>query len=160
MRNVSPVYYMKIDDLIWSLSDHCKLSIAISVNFLENNHETRSNLQSMPTKFKWKANAISKFQLALCSSEISARVDDFKSTHFLNYSSSIETALAIISNFLSAASLSLKEKDHKNTNEFCLEVFGKLHILMQTAWESDSYFWRYCVFMFSKWLPMEAAILK
>ena len=54
----------------------------------------------------------------------------------------------------------LQEKDHKNTNEFCLKVFGKLHILMQTAWRSGSYFWRYCDFMFSKWLQMEAAILK
>ena len=73
---------MKIDDLIRSLSAHCKLSIAISMNFLENNHETRSNLQSMPTKFKWKAISISKFQSALCLSEISAIVDNFKSTFF------------------------------------------------------------------------------
>ena len=52
----------------------------------------------------------------------------------------------------------LKGKKHKNTTEFCLKVFGKLHILMQTSWKSDSYFWRYCSFIFSKWLPMEAAI--
>ena len=106
----SNILYMKIDDLIWSLSDHCKLSIAISVNFSENNHATRSNLQSIPTKFKWKANSISKFQSALCSSDISAKVGDFKSTPFLNNSSSIETALADINSiFLSAASLSLSK---------------------------------------------------
>ena len=34
----------------------------------------------------------------------------------------------------------LKGKEHKNTNELCLIVFGKLHILMQTAWKSDTYF--------------------
>ena len=28
---------------------------------------------------------------------------------------------------------SLKGKEHKNINGFCLKVFGKLHILMQTA---------------------------
>ena len=27
----------------------------------------------------------------------------------------------------------LKGKEHKNTNEFCLNVFGKLHSLMQAA---------------------------
>ena len=27
----------------------------------------------------------------------------------------------------------LKEKEHKNTNGFCLKVFGKLHISTQTA---------------------------
>ena len=54
--------------------------------------------------------------------------------------------------------LNLKGKEHKNTIEFCLKVFGKLHILMQTSWKSDSYFWRYCNFLSSKWLPMEAAI--
>ena len=36
--------------------------------------------------------------------------------------------------------LTLKGKEHKNTNGFCLNVFEKLHILMQTAWESDTYF--------------------
>ena len=34
----------------------------------------------------------------------------------------------------------LKGKEHKNTNGFCLKLFGKLHILMQTAWESDTHF--------------------
>ena len=53
----------------------------------------------------------------------------------------------------------LKGKDHKNTNEFCLKVFGKLHTLTQTAWKSDSYLRRYRDFMFYKWLPT-AAILK
>ena len=33
-----------------------------------------------------------------------------------------------------------KGEDYKNTNEFCLKLFGKLHILTQTAWKSDSYF--------------------
>ena len=28
-------------------------------------------------------------------------------------------------------SFDLKGKEHKNTNEFCLNVFGKLHSLMQ-----------------------------
>ena len=56
--------------------------------------------------------------------------------------------------------LLLKRKDHKNTNGFCLKVFGKQQVLTQTALKSDSYFGRYCDFMFSKWLPMEAAILK
>ena len=31
---------------------------------------------------------------------------------------------------------------------------------MQTACKSDSYLWSYCDFMFSKWLPIGAAILK
>ena len=35
--------------------------------------------------------------------------------------------------------LSLKGKDHTNTNEFYLKVFGKRHILTQSAWKSDSY---------------------
>ena len=52
----------------------------------------------------------------------------------------------------------LKGKEHKNSNRFCLKVFGKLHIFMQTPWKWDSYFLRYCEFVFSKWLPMEAAI--
>ena len=39
-----------------------------------------------------------------------------------------------------ANKLQLKEKERKNTNAFCLKVLGKLHILMQTAWKSDSYF--------------------
>ena len=54
----------------------------------------------------------------------------------------------------------LKGKEHNNINGFCLKVFEKLDILMQTAWKSDSYFLRYCDFIFSKWLPMEAAVLK
>ena len=29
--------------------------------------------------------------------------------------------------------LELKGKEHKNTNELCLNVFGKLHVLMQTG---------------------------
>ena len=53
----------------------------------------------------------------------------------------------------------LKGKDHKNTFEFCLKVFAKLNILKQTAWKLDIYFRRYCNFMFSKWLPMEAATI-
>ena len=56
--------------------------------------------------------------------------------------------------------VSLKRKEHKNINDLCLKVFGKLHILMRIASKSNSYFLRYCDFMFSKWLPMEAAILK
>ena len=32
----------------------------------------------------------------------------------------------------------LKGKEYKNTNAFCLKVFGKPHILMQTALKSDS----------------------
>ena len=43
-----------------------------------------------------------------------------------------------------------KGKEHKNTNEFCLKVFGNLHILMQTVSNSESYFWRYCDFIFFK----------
>ena len=35
----------------------------------------------------------------------------------------------------------LKGKEHKNTNDLCLKVFGKLHILMQTVWKLDTYFW-------------------
>ena len=54
----------------------------------------------------------------------------------------------------------LKGKDHKTTIEFGLKEFGKLNILMQILSKSDIYFWRHCDFMFSKWLPMEAAILK
>ena len=38
----------------------------------------------------------------------------------------------------------------------CPGSYGKLNILMQIS----SKFWRYCDFMFSKWLPIEAAILK
>ena len=53
-----------------------------------------------------------------------------------------------------------KEKRPKNTNEFCLKVFGKLKFFIQTAWKSDSYFLRYCNFIVSKWLPRGAAILK
>ena len=36
--------------------------------------------------------------------------------------------------------INLKEKERKNANAFRLKVLGKLHILMQTAWKSDSYF--------------------
>ena len=57
-------------------------------------------------------------------------------------------------------SIHLKGKEHKNIDEICLKIFRKLYILMPTAWKSDSYFLRYYDFMFSKWLPMEAAILK
>ena len=49
---ISNVLYMKIDDLMRSLSDHCKLSIAISVYFLENSNGAKLNLQSMPVKVK------------------------------------------------------------------------------------------------------------
>ena len=38
--------------------------------------------------------------------------------------------------------LLLKGKEHKNINGFCLKVFGKLHIFMQTTWKSDSYFFK------------------
>ena len=41
-------------------------------------------------------------------------------------------------------SVSFKGKGTQNINGFCLKVFGKLHIFMQTAWKSDSYFLRYC----------------
>ena len=38
----------------------------------------------------------------------------------------------------------LKGKEHKNANEFCIEVFRKLHTLLQIVWKivwkSDSYF--------------------
>ena len=53
-----------------------------------------------------------------------------------------------------------KGKGTQKYKWFYLKVFGKMHIWMQTAWKSDSYFLRYCDYMFSKWLPMGAAILK
>ena len=54
----------------------------------------------------------------------------------------------------------LKKKGSQKYPWICLKVFAKLNLLKQTAWKSDIYFWRDCDFMFSKWLPKAAAILK
>ena len=52
--------------------------------------------------------------------------------------------------------LNLKGKEHKNTNELCLKVFEKLHILTQTAWKSDTYFEDNAILSYqngSQWRP-------
>ena len=103
----SNVLCMKIDNLMRSLSDHCKLSIAMSVNFLENSYGTRLHVQSMPAKFKWEANSIYKFQSALYSTEITTKIKEFKAAMCVCNSNSIETALADVNSIFSkAASLS------------------------------------------------------
>ncbi|MEW8544950.1 MAG: hypothetical protein AB2693_15600, partial [Candidatus Thiodiazotropha sp.] len=77
--------------------------------------ETRSNLHSLPTKFKWDASSIAKFQSALSSPGISTKVDEFRSSPFINDSSGIESALADINSiFLSAASVSLRKVRVRN----------------------------------------------
>ena len=52
------------------------------------------------------------------------------------------------------------EFKEKGSQKYTWILFKSICKTEQTAWKSDIYFWRYCDFMFSKWLPMEAAILK
>ena len=60
--------------------------------------------------------------------------------HILNYLFMVKITEAInrlkMCHFFSY----LKGKEYKHSNELCLNVFGKLHILVQTAWKSDTYF--------------------
>ena len=73
---LSKILSMKVHDFDRSLSNHCMLSCIISVNFVEHRPEL-DNLYPLPFKYAWNSSSIEKFQNALQSAPVAAKVSHF-----------------------------------------------------------------------------------
>ena len=108
---MSNILYMQVHDFIKSLSDHCKLSFTIGVNFHEN-HDNR-NSQDLPfqSKYIWNETSISEFQSALQSIDTMIKIQSFQNTQFETSPDGVNEALSSINSiFIDAASRSLRKK--------------------------------------------------
>ena len=112
---LSKVLFIEIHDLVKSLSDHCLLSVYLSVNFVEKYNDKMSKLKTMPNSYIWTKDSIQKFQNALSSDVIASRIKNFQN---ICYGNNIDNAIRDINDiFITAASVSLKKKIVKRKSE-------------------------------------------
>ena len=69
---------MKDHDFDRSLSNHCILSCFLSVNFVECSPETE-HLYPLHIKYTWNVSSVDKFQNALQSAPVAAKVSQYLS---------------------------------------------------------------------------------
>ena len=112
---LSKILSMKVHDFDRSLSNHCMLSCILSVNFEEHRPEL-DNLYPLPIKYAWNSSSIEKFQNALQSAPVTAKVSHFLSENSPSFCN-LKCAVHDLNNLIhDAASISLKLKA-RNTSK-------------------------------------------
>ena len=112
---MSNILYMQVHNFTKSLSDHCKLSFNIGVNFCENCDSQNSQVITFPSQYIWNDPSISKFQSALQSINTMSKVQSFQNTQFDKSPDGVNEALSSINYiFIEAANRSLRKKPVKS----------------------------------------------
>ena len=109
------ILYFHVSPLLGDLADHCQISLGLKVNQLFLAPQNKVLLTELPPRFKWCADSTYDFQLALCNSDIQARLNEFEMTNFNVGVHDIDKATALLNDIIiSAASQSLKMPPTKN----------------------------------------------
>ena len=106
---MSSFLYMKVHNLQRSLSNHCMLSCAISVNYSE--FHCHQNLSPLPKRYIWNANTVHVFQQELSAESYLERRGLFMDTEFTNTSEAVSCFTDIL-NQAASATLKCRKNAH------------------------------------------------
>ena len=105
---MTKVLYFHVDDPILRLSDHSKISVRMTANFLPNKRKTCP--MTFPKQFKWESISPQLFAQSLREDVISSRLEDILASQ-INDESDINMIVSNFSNvIISAANKSLKKR--------------------------------------------------
>lgn len=111
---LSKVPYFQVHAFCGDLSDHCQISMSLSVNCFV--HCINNNLQQFSNKYHWKEDSAVKFQTALASNDVQLCIYNFLNDN--NDNKPVDILLNDFNNILyKAAELSLKKKKRSNNTK-------------------------------------------
>ena len=116
------IIFMKVNNLIRSLSDHCCISVSFAVNMKININPNLDLIASTylqcPDKYIWDESSISRFQSALSSVSVNSKIKNFQNMSFENKHSFVDITLDDVNElFFGTARLSLKKKQVKKSTK-------------------------------------------